>query len=195
MVQTALGPKLLLLSLTAAMFGRMRSFGLTVVGGIVVGVLDALFVTWAQAGEVPTGSNVFAVFVLLLVLMLVAGRSAGMGSDDWSLTPRLKAASEELRAHPLYKASTLVGIGLLVLGALLLPTFLDKPTDFLRFSVIPIYLIVALSATVLTGWGGSSRSASSASPPSVGTPPSTSPRTCPTWCHSCSERPWAWSSP
>ncbi len=153
-VQTALGPKLLLLSLTAAMFGRMRSFGLTVVGGIVVGVLDALFVTWAQTGEVPTGSNVFAVFVLLLVLMLLAGRSAGMGSDDWSLTPRLKAASEELRAHPLYKASTLVGVGVLVLGALLLPTFLDKPTDFLRFSVIPIYLIVALSATVLTGWGG-----------------------------------------
>ncbi len=153
-VQTALGPKLLLLSLTAAMFGRMRSFGLTVVGGIVVGVVDALFVTWAQAGEVPTGSNVAAIFVLLLVLMLLAGRSAGVGSDDWSLTPKLRSASEELRAHPLYKASTLVGIGVLVVGALLIPMMLDKPTDFLRFAVIPIYLIVALSATVLTGWGG-----------------------------------------
>jgi ABC-type branched-subunit amino acid transport system ATPase component/ABC-type branched-subunit amino acid transport system permease subunit len=153
-VQTALGPKLLLLSLTAAMFGRMKSFGLTVVGGITVGVIDALFVTWAQAGEAPAGSNVAAVFVLLLVLMLVAGRNAGMGSDDWSLTPKLRSASEELRAHPLFKASTLIGVGVLVVGALLLPALLDKPTDFLRYAAIPVFLIVALSATVLTGWGG-----------------------------------------
>jgi ABC-type branched-subunit amino acid transport system ATPase component/ABC-type branched-subunit amino acid transport system permease subunit len=153
-VQSALGPKLLLLSLTAAMFGSMRSFPLTVVGGIVVGVVDALFVTWAQVGEVPTGSNIAAIFVLLLVLMLVAGRRAGVTGDDWSFTPKLRSAREELRAHPLYKASTLVGIGVLVALALLVPQFLDKPTDFLRFAVIPIYLIVALSATVLTGWGG-----------------------------------------
>lgn len=153
-VQTALGPKLLLLSLTAAMVGRMKSFGLTVVGGILVGVIDALFVTWAQAGEVPAGSNVAAVFVLLLGLMLWSGRKGAMAGDDWSFTPKLRAASEELRAHPAFKASTIIGIGVLVIGSLLLPTMLDKPTDFLRFSAIPVYLIVALSATVLTGWGG-----------------------------------------
>ena len=31
---------------------------------------------------------------------------------------------------------------------------MDKATDILRFSAIPIYLIVALSVTVLTGWAG-----------------------------------------
>ncbi len=153
-VGSALGPKLLLLSLTAAMFGSMRSFGLTVVGGIVVGILDALFVTWAQVGDVPAGSNIAVIFVLLLVLMVVAGQRAGMTGDEWSLTPRLRSASEELRSHPLYRVSTLVGIGILVVGALLVPSFLDKPTDFLRYSTIPVFLIVALSATVLTGWGG-----------------------------------------
>jgi ABC-type branched-subunit amino acid transport system ATPase component/ABC-type branched-subunit amino acid transport system permease subunit len=153
-VNSALGPKLLLLSLAAAMFGRMRSFVWTAVGGIVVGIVDMLFVTWAQAGEVPQGSNILAIFVLLLVLMLTLGRSAGMSGDEWTFTTKLKSASEEIRRHPLYRASTLVGLGLLVGGALLLPSFLHKPTDFLSYATIPVMLIAALSVTVLTGWAG-----------------------------------------
>jgi ABC-type branched-subunit amino acid transport system ATPase component/ABC-type branched-subunit amino acid transport system permease subunit len=153
-VNSALGPKLLLLSLTAAMFGRMRSFTWTAIGGIVVGIVDMLFVTWGQTGEVPQGTNIAAIFVMLLVLILTVGRQAGMGGDEWTLTTKIKTASEELRRHPLYRASTIAGIALLVGGALLLPSFLEKPTDFLRFAVIPVMLIAALSVTVLTGWAG-----------------------------------------
>ncbi len=154
-VSSALGPKLLLLSLTAAMFGSMRSFNWTVIGGIVVGVLDMVLVTWGQTGDVPIGTNTVAIFVLLLVLILVKGKSAGMNTGEWQLTTKMKAANEELRKHPLYRASTITGIGLLVAGALLLPTFMfDKPTDWLRYSEIPIWIIAALSVTVLTGWAG-----------------------------------------
>ncbi len=153
-VGTGLGPTLLLLSLTAAMFGRMRSFGMTVVGGIIVGVVNMLFVTWGQVGEVPQGSNIAAIFVILLLLILFNGRGSGMTADDWQFTTKLKAANEELRKHPLYRTSTAVGLGLLVAGALLLPQIFEKPTDWLRYSEILIWIIAALSVTVLTGWAG-----------------------------------------
>lgn len=153
-VGTGLGPTLLLLSLTAAMFGRMRSFGMTVVGGIIVGVVNMLFVTWGQVGEVPQGSNIAAIFVILLLLILFNGRGSGMTADDWQFTTKLKTANEELRKHPLYRASTAIGLGLLVAGALLLPQIFDKPTDWLRYSEILIWIIAALSVTVLTGWAG-----------------------------------------
>ena len=153
-VSSALGPKLLLLSLTAAMFGAMRSFNWTVIGGIVVGVVDMLLVTWAQTGDVPTGSNTVAIFVILLVLILVKGKSAGMTTGEWQLTTKMRAANEELRKHPLYRASTIVGIGLLVAGAFLITLTFDKPTDWLTYAEIPIWVIAALSVTVLTGWAG-----------------------------------------
>lgn len=153
-VSSALGPKLLLLSLTAAMFGRMRSFGWTVVGGVIIGVVDMLFLTWGQTGDVPTGTNVAVIFLILLVLILTTGRSAGMTSGEWQLTTKMRAANEELRKHPVYRASTAAGIALLVAGALLLPMMFNKPTDWLRYSEIPIWLIATLSVTVLTGWAG-----------------------------------------
>jgi len=153
-VSSALGPKLLLLSLTAAMFGGMRSFNWTVLGGIVVGVVDMLLVTWGQTGDVPAGTNTVAIFLLLLLLILVRGKSAGMTSGEWQLTTKMRAANEELRKHPLYRASTIAGIGLLVAGAFLLPLMFDKPTDWLTYSEIPVWIIAALSVTVLTGWAG-----------------------------------------
>ena len=153
-VSSALGPKLLLLSLTAAMFGRMRSFLWTVVGGIVIGIIDMLFVTWSQVGEVPNGTNIAVIFVILLGLMLFFGRRAGMTSDEWALSTKMRTASAELRKHPLYRASTVLGIAVLLGGALLIPSMLTKPTDFLEYATIPVMLIAALSVTVLTGWAG-----------------------------------------
>ena len=153
-VSSALGPTLLLLSLTAAMFGGMRSFPMTVVGGVVVGIVNMLFITWGQIGEVPQGSNVLAIFVILLILIVLRGRTTGMSADEWQLTTKMKAANEDLRKHPLFRASTAAGIGLLIAGALLLPQLFDKPTDWLRYSEILVWIIAALSVTVLTGWAG-----------------------------------------
>ena len=151
-IASALGPKLLLLSLTAAMFGRMRSFPLTLAGGIVVGVIDRFMIS--NPSTFPSGSNTLAMFVLLIVLLLTTGRKEVASGDGWSFSPKVRAARMELTAHPLYKALTWGGIGLIVALALIVPQLLEKPTDYLKYSSIPIYLIVALSATVLTGWAG-----------------------------------------
>lgn len=153
-VSTALGPKLLLLSLTAAMVGRMRSFGWTLVGGLAGGVLDRFLVTWSQTGDVPIGANIAVLFVLLVIVLFTVGRNQAMRDDPWSLTTRVRAARAELTRHPLYRMLTIAGFALLIAIALLVPSQLDKPTDLLRFSTIPVYLIVALSVTVLTGWAG-----------------------------------------
>ncbi len=153
-VSTALGPKLLLLSLTAAMVGRMRSFGWTLVGGLLGGVIDRFLVTWAQTKEVPIGSNIALLFVILIVVLFTVGRSQSMRDDAWAMTTKVRAARVELTRHPLYRALTLAGMALLVGIALIVPSRVDKASDLLRFSSIPVYLIVALSVTVLTGWAG-----------------------------------------
>ena len=153
-VQTALGPKLLLLSLTAAMVGRMRSFGWTLVGGLIGGVLDRFLVTWGLTKEFPAGSNIAIIFVLLIVVLFTVGRSQSMRDDAWQLTTKVRAARQELTRHPLYRGLTFGGFALLLILAVGLPSQVDKASDMLKFSTIPVYLIVALSVTVITGWGG-----------------------------------------
>ncbi|MFM7126338.1 MAG: ABC transporter permease subunit [Actinomycetota bacterium] len=153
-VQTALGPKLLLLSLIAAMVGRMKSFGWTLVGGLVGGVLDRFLITWGLTKQVPAGSNIAILFALLVIVLFTIGRSQSMREDSWQLTTKVRAARQELTRHPLYRGLTIFGFGLLIVVAVALPSQVDKPSDMLKFSTIPVYLIVALSVTVITGWGG-----------------------------------------
>ncbi|MEY4361716.1 MAG: hypothetical protein RL391_1022 [Actinomycetota bacterium] len=153
-VQNALGPKLLLLSLTAAMIGRMRSFSWTLVGGLIGGLIDRLLVTWSISGDLPDGSNIAILFVILLLVLFTVGRRQVAGEDAWQLTNKVRAARVELTRHPLYRSLTAVGVLLLVGLALVVPSQVDKASDLLKFAVIPVYLIVALSVTVVTGWGG-----------------------------------------
>lgn len=153
-VNTALGPKLLLLSLTAAMVGRMKSFSWTLVGGLLGGVIDRFLLTWALNGDAPTGSNTAVLFMLLVVVLFTVGRRQSMREDAWQLTTKVRAARAELTRHPLYRGLTLGGSLLLVALVLVVPSQIDKASRMLEFSAIPAYLIVALSVTVLTGWAG-----------------------------------------
>lgn len=153
-VQTALGPKLLLLSLVAAMVGRMKSFGWTLVGGLVAGLVDRLLVSWSLLGQMPAGANVAVLFVILLVVLFTTGRGESMRDSGWQLTNKVRAARAELTRHPLYRGLTLGGMALVAVVAILVPSQLDKASDVLKFSIVPIYLIVALSVVVVTGWGG-----------------------------------------
>ena len=146
-VQRALGPQLLLLALAAALFGRLRSFPMTLVGGVIVGVLDRMVTqNWGS------GTSKLVVFVLVLVLVLVLARSDP--GDDWSFNTKLRAGAEDLRQHRLYKVLSWGGVLAMGLIAVLAPQLFDKTTDWLRYAEVMVFLIVALSATVLTGWGG-----------------------------------------
>ena len=153
-VQNALGPKMLLLSLVAAMVGRMKSFTWTLVGGLLAGVIDRFLITWSLSGDLPAGSNIAVLFVVIIVVLFTVGRSASMKDETWQLTSKVRAARVELTKHPLYRVMTLTGFGLIAALALVLPSQVDKASDMLKFSSVPVYLIIALSVTVITGWGG-----------------------------------------
>ena len=153
-VQNALGPKMLLLSLVAAMVGRMKSFTWTLVGGLLAGVVDRFLITWSLSGDLPAGSNIAVLFVVIIVVLFTVGRSASMKDEAWQLTSKVRAARVELTKHPLYRGLTFAGFGLIAALALVLPSQVDKASDMLKFSSVPVYLIIALSVTVVTGWGG-----------------------------------------
>ena len=137
-VQNALGPKLLLLSLVAAMVGRMKSFGWTLIGGLGAGLIDRLLMSWSLSGDMPAGSNIAVLFLVLLVVLFTTGRSVAMSDGGWQLNVKARAARAELTRHPLYRGITVGGILSLVSLAAMVPWLLDKPSDVLKFSIVPI---------------------------------------------------------
>ncbi len=150
-IQT-MGPKLLLLSLAAAMFGRLSSFSGAVVGGLVVGVIDRMLL--ANTETFGSGANLVGLFVLVLVLVLVRGRAEAGDEQAWALSPKIRALHADLARHWATRTARWLGSGFLVVLGLAMPYFIDAKSDYMRFSQVLLMFIVALSATVLTGWAG-----------------------------------------
>ena len=146
----SLGPSLLLKALAAGMVGRMRSFTLALVGGIGIGVVETIIKL--NTSSENTGSEYVFVFLLLLLLVLVRGANA-KDEGGWAL-PKLRSASRDLANLPAARWVTRIVIVLLGGAAILRGLTLDQGADFQRYTIVLIYMIVALSSTVLTGWAG-----------------------------------------
>ena len=144
----SLGPTLLLKALAAGMVGGMSSFPLALLGGIGIGIVETIIKL--NAGS--SGSEYIFVFMLLLLLVLVRGAKA-KDEGGWAL-PKLRSASRELASLPAAKWATRLAIVLLGLAAIVRGLTLDQGADFQRYTIVLIYMIVALSSTVLTGWAG-----------------------------------------
>ena len=67
---------------------------------------------------------------------------------------RARPGAAELLKHPLARAVRYGGIGLLILVGLLLPQFETLPSRLIEYATVLVFLMVAVSATVLTGWAG-----------------------------------------
>ncbi len=65
-----------------------------------------------------------------------------------------RAGKAELLKHPLARAVRYSGIALLLAVGLLVPQFEDLPSRLIEFATVLVFLMVAVSATVLTGWAG-----------------------------------------
>ncbi|MHB8465758.1 MAG: ABC transporter permease subunit [Acidimicrobiales bacterium] len=146
----ALGPSLLLRALAAALFGSLASLPWALVGGITIGVGEAiLFANVRNPGVVDAA-------LFALVLALVLARAAGGGGDEggWSLTPRVAAIPERFRQlwwvrriGPLTAAA-----GLTV--AILLPVVFSTASRNFLFARVVIFALIGLSVTILSGWAG-----------------------------------------
>lgn len=143
----ALGPGLLLRALTAALVGGLVSLRWTVIGGIAIGVIEAImFANIANPGAVD-------LFLLAVVLLLVL-RRRGAADDDarWALSPPVAPVP----ATSSWWARRLPAIGALValaIGIALPLVFTTSARAFL-FSTMLLYALVGLSVSVLTGWAG-----------------------------------------
>ena len=144
----SLGPTLLLKALAAGMVGRMQSFPLALAGGIGIGVIETII----KLNSGSSGSEYIFVFTLLLLLVLVRGAKA-RDEGGWAL-PKLRAASRELANMPSSRWLTRIAIVLMAVAAIVRGLTLDKGADFQRYTGVIVFMIVALSSTVLTGWAG-----------------------------------------
>lgn len=148
------GAGLLLRALAAALIGGMVSVSWALVGGVVIGVLEALLYT----NVINTPSLITMVlFVLVLVLVLVRGRAASREDSDeapWSFAPQARPIPDRLKElwWVRHMPQICAAAGLLV--AVILPLVLTRSSSQFLFARMMIFAVVALSVTVLTGWAG-----------------------------------------
>jgi ABC-type branched-subunit amino acid transport system ATPase component/ABC-type branched-subunit amino acid transport system permease subunit len=151
----SLGPDQLFVALGAAAFGGFVSIPMTLVGGIVIGVVQQVTIGMTS----NTGTAQLVVFILILAVVLLRGgaigaafSASGAAVDD---RPPLRI-SERVRDRWMVRSqSRLFRFSMLAL-ALLLPLLPGLQTDGHRFqlTVILIYAVVGVSLTALIGWGG-----------------------------------------
>ena len=137
-VGSSLGPELLLFSLTAAMFGQLQSFPRALLGGVVIGIINRLVLANKGKGflddwGIGNGSNLLAIFLILLLLMLFINRGNKTSEQSWVLTPRLRSAHKDLVQYPLFKWVSRIGIVILALTIIGLPWVVDKPSRLIAF--------------------------------------------------------------
>jgi ABC-type branched-subunit amino acid transport system ATPase component/ABC-type branched-subunit amino acid transport system permease subunit len=151
----SLGPSQLFLALGAAAFGAFTSIPMALVGGLVIGVADHL----ALASSSNAGTARLVVFALVLGVIFVRGRligsvfaTTGGGVDD--LSPL--RVPDAIRNRFYVRNPSVVTIGLVLLVGLLapaLPPFQGVGDRYLLATFL-VYCIVAVSLTMVTGWGG-----------------------------------------
>ncbi len=140
---------LLFLSMTAAVFGRLRSVPLTFLAGLLLGVVQNLVAGYATFAKSITGFNNAVPIILLLIGLLVLnrerGRIAGSVAEDAPPPDYLADLPSWRRALPWTVA----------LGALLVYMF-TIGTSFWIGTIAQglIFSVIFLSFIVVTGLGG-----------------------------------------
>ena len=150
-VGDSLGPSLLLRALAAAMVGRLQSFPLAMAGGIAIGIVETLI----KLNPDDEGSTRLFVFLLLLVLVMTRGRSdararaAGRWPASVAQRPRelgglpfARWVDPERRVRDVPRRASSV------------PYLVTHRPTATSTRCVLIFMMVALSATVLTGWAG-----------------------------------------
>jgi ABC-type branched-subunit amino acid transport system permease subunit len=149
----AVGLPILMRGLAAAMAGRMESVGTAFGVGLMLGVLDQLVFFWTGR----SGLTDIVLFVVILVTLLsrrgVIKRTVAAEESSWEVAEPQRNLPVEIARHPKWRwvvvAVTAIGAALVLGNPLLLG---DSAVFFL--ATVLLVSVVAVSATVLTGWAG-----------------------------------------
>jgi ABC-type branched-subunit amino acid transport system permease subunit len=145
-----LSPDLLLLALMAALVGAMVSLTVAFLAGIGVGVVYQVLI-WNISS---TASIEVWLFALLLGVLLIRVGALRKGARSEERSSWLQGSTSLQRGvDQLRRRVGAGGVALALIGAVLLPLIISPGNSFLM-SQICIYGVIALSLTVLTGWGG-----------------------------------------
>lgn len=153
-----LGPALLLRALAAAMIGRLDSLPRTFFGGVAIGLIEAVCnanFSSNTPGSFPNPTNlIFLVLILGLLLARSRKGSVGDAASGYSLIPKVPSVPDRLRDLWWVRHLNVIlsGVGLLL--ALLVPLIVTRSGQLFPLTLVPIYAMIALSLTVLTGWAG-----------------------------------------
>jgi ABC-type branched-subunit amino acid transport system ATPase component/ABC-type branched-subunit amino acid transport system permease subunit len=146
----ALGPSLLLRALAAALFGGLTSVTWALVGGVAIGVGEAILFANVRNPGVPDA----CLFVLVLILVLVKASRSGADEGGWSLTPRVAAIPERFRQVWWVKRLGAMTGSAALIGALALPLVFSSASRNFLFTHVVIFALIGLSVTILSGWAG-----------------------------------------
>ncbi|MGZ6977339.1 MAG: ABC transporter permease subunit [Acidimicrobiia bacterium] len=147
----SIGPETLLLGLSAALVGSMRSFPRAVAGAIAIGILYQVLVF-----NFPNTVGLVQFVVLILVLFLVArmSRVDDSGAESFSFAPRIPPVPERLREIWWVRRMPQLLAGFALLTAIVLPLIVRESFHQQTYAMVLAFALCAVSVTVLTGWGG-----------------------------------------
>ena len=155
-VDIGFGPGLLLRALAAALVGRLVSLPLALVGGMVIGVADAVLQV-SFPGE--TGYLDAVLFVAVLGLVLYRAVRDGRGGRRADAASLALFAAERpipaaLRGTWWAERSGAIGWAVAGVAALFVPLLNLDAGQLAAAARVPLFAIVGLSLVVLTGWAG-----------------------------------------
>jgi sulfate-transporting ATPase len=137
-------PNLLLVTLAAALIGNFRSFPLTFVGGLAIGVMETVLSYYSNAkwGTWSVGISSAVPFVVIVAILVLRGRALPLRDHFLQRTPSVGSG----RVRPVVVA------GLTLLTALLISRVSPNWAD--SFTTTFTVAIILLSIVVVTGYGG-----------------------------------------
>ena len=146
-----LGPQTLAEALAAAVIAGMRSFRVTVLAAVVIGVLQS---TLSYNFLAVPGITDLLLFIAVFVAVAFVKREGEDESGVFTFSPRANPIPERLRAY--WWARNIDKGGILVLGlvAVVLPIVVTAPSRQQLYTAVLAFAICASSLTVLTGWLG-----------------------------------------
>ena len=149
----SLGPSLLLRALAVALMGRMLSMPIALLGGVVVGVVEAVlyFNYFDQTGLIDA---VLFVVVLVMVLAITRRQRGDDRSQSMSFSPRTRPIPPQLKDVWWVRRMPAMMTAFMVLVAIAVPFVITAPSRHYLYASMLIMAIVAMSLTLLTGWSG-----------------------------------------
>ncbi len=149
----ALGPSLMLRALAAAMIGGLVSLPRVFLGGILIGILEAL-VTFNYSTGGALELALFLVIVGSLVVRKNLGQLARGGEESsWSLAGAVRALPPRLAARADLVRARRGALGAGALAAIVAPLPFGSSQHVLMTSVV-LSALIGLSLVVLTGYAG-----------------------------------------